>query len=279
MTGSDNSPNGRLAVCSWSLRPLSAQDLAEKVRACGLRAVQLALDPIRRADWDEWETIEVLNDAEIEIVSGMMEPAGEDYSSLASIRETGGVRPDATWEVNRAAANENAALARRMGVELVTMHAGCVPPDDGDPVRRVMLERLREICGAFAVQEVAVAFETGQDSPATLIGVIEELGVPGVGLNFDPANMILYGSADPIEALRALSPWVVQAHIKDAVPATKPGQWGTEAPAGDGAVDWPRFFGALRERLPEIDLVIEREAGEQRVEDVTQGAQLVRRLR
>lgn len=270
---------GRIAVCSWSLRATSGADLAEKVRACGLRHVQLALDPIRRGEWNERETAEALRAADIAIVSGMMAPAGEDYSTLESIRRTGGVRPEATWDENLDAAAANAALARRLGIGLVTLHAGCVPEDPGNKLRRAMLRRLREVCAVFGVEGVRVAFETGQDAPSTMIGVLESLYELRVGVNFDPANMILYGSADPIEALRALSPWVAQAHIKDATPTGMPGMWGEEVPAGSGAVDWPRFFGAIRERLPGIDLVIEREAGEHRIEDVVQGVHLVRRLR
>lgn len=270
---------GRIAVCSWSLRATSGADLAEKVRACGLRHVQLALDPIRKGQWNEQETLEALRAADIAIVSGMMAPAGEDYSALESIRETGGLRPEATWDENLDAAAANAALARRLDIGLVTLHAGCVPDEPKSPLRRSMLRRLREVCAVFGVEGVRVAFETGQDAPSTMIGVLESLYELRVGVNFDPANMILYGSADPIDALRALAPWVVQAHIKDAKPTGVPGTWGEEVPAGGGAVDWPRFFGAIRERLPGIDLVIEREAGEQRIEDVTQGVHLVRRLR
>lgn len=276
---SSGATTGRIAVCSWSLRPTSGADLAEKVRACGLRHVQLALDPIRSGHWNEQETVEALRAADIAIVSGMMAPAGEDYSTLETIRESGGLRPEVTWDENLDAAAANAALARRLGVETVTLHAGCVPEEPKSPLRKSMLRRLREVCAIFGVEGVRVAFETGQDAPSTMIGVLESLYELRVGVNFDPANMILYGSADPIDALRALAPWVVQAHIKDAKPTGVPGTWGEEVAAGSGAVDWPRFFGAIRERLPGIDLVIEREAGEQRVEDVTQGVHLVRRLR
>ncbi len=271
--------HGAIGVCSWSLRPESPGDLAAKVRACGLKAVQLALDPIRRNEWDEVEVREALDEEGIAILSGMMAMEGEDYSTLESIRATGGVRPAETAERNLEAAKENAAIAQRMGLSLVTFHAGCVPEDAADPLHDAMLTRLRDICGAFGDEGVSVAFETGQDSPATLIGVLDALDDLGVGVNFDPANMLLYGSADPIEALRQLAKWVKQAHIKDAKRSAAPGQWGEEVAAGKGEVDWPRFFEALRERAPGVDLVIERESGESRVEDVALGLQLVRRLR
>ena len=90
----------RIAVCSWSLQPSSPGELVERVRACGLDAVQLALEPLRSGSWNTEETGRLLGDAGIDIVSGMMQMKGEDYSTLESIRETGGVRPGEHWELN-----------------------------------------------------------------------------------------------------------------------------------------------------------------------------------
>jgi sugar phosphate isomerase/epimerase len=296
----------RIGVCSWSLRPSSAADLAERVRACGLRAVQLALDPVRRNEpgWSEAETARRLGDAGISMLSGMMAMAGEDYSTLESIRLTGGVRPDARWAENLAAAGANAALAQRLGLRLVTFHAGFLPEERGDAQRRAMIERLGALRDVFAARGVGVALETGQETASTLAGVLEDLaascdaegnatagsggaravGRGGVGVNFDPANMILYGMGDPVEALRRLGPWVRQVHIKDALPATEPGRWGREMPAGRGAVDWPALFAELaRATGATCDLVIERESGEgggdrSRIEDIRTAAGLIERL-
>ncbi len=206
-----------------------------------------------------------------------MAPLGEDYSTLESIRETGGVRPDATWESNRAAAAENAAIAQRMGLSLVTMHAGCVPERLDDPLRRRMIARLREVAEIFGSHGVRVAFETGQDSAATMLGVLTELHDLGVGVNFDPANVLLYGSGDPIESMRALSGWIVQTHLKEARRSREVGAWGEEVRAGRGEVDWDAYFGVLASLESRVDVVIEREAGESRVEDVRAGAALARR--
>lgn len=272
----------RLAVCSWSLQPSSADDLAIKVRACGLSRVQIALDPIRLSrggdGWDEQTTRAALADAGIEVVSGMMAPGGEDYSTLESIRETGGVRPDATWERNREAAIENADLAKRLGLTLVTMHAGCVPEREDDPLRARMIARLREVAEIFGEQGVRVAFETGQDSAATMLGVLDALRDLDVGVNFDPANVLLYGSGDPIEAMRALSGWIVQTHLKDARRSCARGEWGVEVRAGMGEVRWEEYFGVLAALSRTVDVVIEREAGEMRVEDVRSGVAIARRF-
>src|SRR5262245_47799743 len=161
-----------LGVCSWSLRPTGPEDLAEKVRACGLRAVQLALDPIRTRRWKEAETVVALRAAGVSILSGMMGMEGEDYSTLETIRATGGVRPDGAWTGNLVAAHANADLAKRIGLGLVTFHAGFLPHERGDRVRTMMIARLRQIAEAFAARGVAVAFETGQEEAETLLGVL-----------------------------------------------------------------------------------------------------------
>jgi sugar phosphate isomerase/epimerase len=265
-----------LGVCSWSLQPSSPADLAARVRECGVSAVQLALDPLRTRAWDEDETLHVLEANEIAVLSGMMAMAGEDYSTLASIRETGGVRPDETWAENLAAARSNAALAERLALSLVTFHAGFLPHERTDAERDRMLGRLRELVEVFGERGVRVAFETGQESAETLLEVLSELP-ESAAVNFDPANMILYGMGDPVEALRKLASRVAQIHIKDATPTTAPGTWGTEVVAGTGVVRWDEFFAAYREQGLGCDLVIEREAGESRIPDVRAAAGLVRR--
>lgn len=267
----------KLGVCSWSLLPSGPRDLADKVRVCGLTAVQLALDPLRTAAWDADQTAEILRDAGIHIASGMMAPAGEDYSTLETIRATGGLRPDATWPANLDAARANAAIARRLGLSLVTLHAGAFPDDPSDRLYGVMLDRLRAVADTFAAHNLRVALETGQEPADRMVRILDRLARTNVGINFDPANMILYASGDPIPALRRLAPWVRQVHIKDALPTDIPGTWGREVPAGRGAVDWPAFFAEVA-RLPQpVDLMIEREAGADRTDDVRAARDLVTR--
>jgi sugar phosphate isomerase/epimerase len=267
----------RLGVCSWSLQPGSPEELAERVLQAELSAVQLALDPLRVKEWSFGGTVKVLEAGDIAVLSGMMGTKGEDYSTLETIKRTGGVRPDEHWEDNRQAASANAELARRLGLDLITLHAGFLPEERESAERDVLFDRLREIVDRFADHGVRAAFETGQETGGTLLEFLDELDRPTAGVNFDPANMILYDKGEPLEALAQLAPWVRQIHIKDAVRTKTPGTWGEEVPAGEGEVDWASFFRIVRERGIACDLLIEREAGGQRVADIRRAKEIVLR--
>jgi len=268
----------RLGVCSWSLQPRTPEDLAERVHAAGLDSLQLALDPLRTGQWSVDATQAALAAAGLAIRSGMMGTVGEDYSTLETIRVTGGVRPDRHWEENRLAATANARLAHRLGLELITFHAGFLPEEPGAE-RAKLLARLREIVDRCAEHGVRVAFETGQERAETLLAFLEELERPTAGVNFDPANMILYAMGEPLEALAALAPWVRQIHVKDARRTRVPGTWGEEVPVGAGEVDWGGFFDVVAEKGLAVDLMIEREAGDDRLGDIRTARERVERER
>lgn len=270
----------RIAVCSWSLRPASIENLLDLCRSCGVSAAQLWLDPIRQWQWRPDSVGSLARSHGLSLVSGMFAPKDEDYSTLDTIKATGGVRPDATWEANLKAAEADAIMAARFGIPLVTFHAGFIPHDHADPSRAAMVTRLRQIAEAMAARNIRVALETGQEDAATLLDALREIN-EGLGdkakvaVNFDPANMILYGMGDPVAALKQLMPHVLQVHVKDAVPAKDRGSWGEEKVVGKGAVDWPKFFGVLKDAGYPGDFVIEREAGEDRVADIRSARDLI----
>jgi sugar phosphate isomerase/epimerase len=260
----------RVGVCSWSLRPASLPDLVEKVAATGVTSVQLALEPFR-ADPRAWPvpaTLKALSERGVSVVSGMMSMKGEDYSTLESIERTGGVRPDDTWRDNLAAAQVDASNADRLGVSLVTFHAGFIPRSKGDAAWTRIRDRILRIADCYAQFDISVALETGQEPPEVLVEFLDDIDNPMIGVNFDPANIILYGNGDPVEAYRAVAPFVDQIHIKDATRSTTPGQWGDEVVVGTGAVDWNALLAAVRDENFIGDAMIEREAGDRRVQDV-----------
>lgn len=269
-----------LGVCSWSLRPHSIDDLIASLNRVGVTAVQLALKPFVEPIEDDWTErwgngCARLRDAGIEVASGMLETVGEDYTTLDSIKETGGVRPDATWTSTLARAREVAQFAENERIALVTFHAGFIPHEAHDHARRAILGRLRVLADLFANHGAQIAFETGQESAITLAEALKELDRPSVGVNFDPANMILYGMGNPVDALELLAPCVRQIHIKDAIASAQIGEWGTEVPVGDGGVDWKQFLACANRVVPSARFVIEREAGETRERDIQQAIALL----
>ena len=151
----------RLAVCSWSLQPESPQALCDGLQAVGVGRVQLALDPLREEPATWGRAAELFRERGIGIVSGMFGTVGEDYTSLDSIRRTGGLVPDSTWEENWENAQANAELAHRLGLRLVTFHAGFLPHDETDPEFEKLQHRIRLVADLFAARGIDLAFETG----------------------------------------------------------------------------------------------------------------------
>lgn len=265
----------RLGVCSWSLRPATPAALIEALRRLQLTAVQLDVSAVV---WepDTWgEACKLLRDEHVRIHSGMMRMAGEDYSTLDSIRLTGGVRPSDLWEQNLEHAQLVAEVAQREGIELITFHAGFIPEDAADPEHDVLIERLRTLADVYADANVQVAFETGQETADTLLEALQAIDRTNVGVNFDPANMILYGTGEPVTALKQLSPFVKQVHLKDAQRTKEPGTWGREVPVGQGEVDWPAFMKVVNSLRPAVNCIIERETGEGREPDIAAARDLI----
>jgi L-ribulose-5-phosphate 3-epimerase len=269
----------RLAVCSWSLQPTSPQELISKLKPTGVRRVQLALDPLRDDPAVWGPTPQLLRQAGIGIASGMFGCFGEDYTTLDTIRVTGGIAPDATWAQNWKNIVATVELARKLGLTLVTFHAGFLPHEESHPDYAKLKDRLVKIAELFAAHNIALALETGQETADVLAEFLEHLAKANVGVNFDPANMILYDKGNPIEAMRVLAPWIRQVHIKDATRTKTPGTWGEEVAAGTGEVDWRAFFNVLAEIGYRGNLCIEREAGTQRVADIRAARELLEKLR
>lgn len=261
-------PASKLAVCSWSLRPANPRELLDHLQGIGIPRLQIALDPLRESPAVWGGLGELCANNGIELVSGSFGTVGEDYSTLESIKRTGGVVPDETWNQNWRNIQVAADIAQRLGLKLVTFHAGFLPHESSDPRFQTLLQRITLIADLFAGKGMDLGFETGQETAETLGAFLQQLNKRNVGVNFDPANMILYGKGDPIEALQALGPWLKQCHIKDAVKTRQPGTWGVEVPVGTGQVNWPAFFRTLNQLGYQGNLAIEREAGEQRATDI-----------
>jgi sugar phosphate isomerase/epimerase len=168
-----------------------------------------------------------------------------------------------------------APIAKQLNIPYVMFHAGFLPHDTHDPVYDKLIKRLAEVADLFGDLGIQVGFETGQEDAPTLIKMLDRLNKKNVGVNFDPANIILYDVGDPIEALRPLGSRVMQVHLKDARRTKVKGEWGTELAVGDGEVDWKKFFATLDAIGFRGPMAIEREAENQRVVDIKKGKEFV----
>jgi sugar phosphate isomerase/epimerase len=212
-----------------------------------------ALDAIKAQNWT--------------ITSTMIDFPQEDYSTLDSIKVTGGVVPDEHWPHNRDLFAGAAKITAELGVKYLSMHAGFVDESDAAYAAKVH-ERIRTLADAAKDNGVILLLETGQETAEELRGFLEKLDHDAVAVNFDPANMILYDKGDPIEAVRVLAPWIRHLHAKDATRTTQPGTWGAEVPWGDGQVGVAAFLDVLGEVGFSGAMAIEREAGDNRAGDV-----------
>jgi L-ribulose-5-phosphate 3-epimerase len=265
----------RLAVCSWSLQPTSPEHLIQQLQATGFNRVQLDLDSFREKP-EVWNKApELFAKAGITPVSGMFRTVGENYTTLETIRLTGGIVPDATWEQNWSNAQITVKTARKLGLKFVMFHAGFVPHDHNNPTFAKLVDRLRKMVHLFASAGITLGCETGQETGPDLKAFLEYLAEPTIAVNFDPANMILYNNGNPIDALRLIGPHVKSCHLKDGILTKTPGSWGEEAAVGKGQVNWPAFFETMAEINFKGFFCFEREGGNHRLEDIRSGRQFV----
>ena len=178
---------------------------------------------------------------------------------------------------------EIADFARVLGVDAVALHLGFIPEDASDPLYGEVVTVTRQICDHCRSNDQRLHLETGQESADGLLRFIAAVDRPNLFINFDPANMILYGSGEPIEALRKVGHLVKSVHCKDATWAAKPGEeWGAEVPLGQGDVGMDSFLRTLAEIGYDGPLTIEREIPEdpeRQKAEIGQGVQLLNDLK
>ena len=267
-----------IGVCSWSLQPKDSADLVAQLKPLGLIHVQLALGPLVMLD-DKRKHFEFgqLRSAGLKLTSGMIAFPGEDYSTIDAIKRTGGYVPDGQWPLRKRLSEQAAALGAELGLKAITTHVGFIPRR-GQAGYDTMVSRVRDVAAAFARHGIELGMETGQEPAAELLEFLKDVRSPNVFVNFDPANMILYGAGDPIEAVQTLGRHVRHVHVKDGIASSKPGrEWGEEVPFGSGQVGAERFLAALKRIGYQGPLVIEREAGNQRAADVRAAIEVLRR--
>ena len=185
---------------------------------------------------------------------------GESYADIPTVAQTVGLVPPETRAARFAEMVEIADFARLLDCNVVGLHVGFVPHDTADPVYKEVVEITRRLCQHCAGNGQSLHLETGQEPADCLLRFIEDTGCSNLFINFDPANMILYGSGEPIAALEKVGRYVRSVHCKDATPAARPGEeWGAEVPLGAGAVGMENYLRTLYKIGYRGPLTIERE--------------------
>ena len=267
-----------VGVCSWSLQVGSVPELSSLLKQLGVDVVQIACGDPHHAAWAEGDLMPaVANAAGFRMTGAMLGFPGEDYTTPQTIQHSGGFGNPAT----RAERLECLAWAldrtKALGLSDLMLHAGFIP-EPGEADRKPFLDTLGKVSAMAATKGVTVAFETGQETADLLRLTLDELKCKNLGVNFDPANMLLYDKGDPLRAVELLAPDIRSVHVKDAKRPKVPGTWGEEVPLGEGEVDIRAFLKTLQKVGYRGPLCIEREVGDQqgRIRDVAHGIRFVR---
>jgi sugar phosphate isomerase/epimerase len=262
---------------------LAGRDPVSQMRALGVRCGQLAIPgtmPLSEAVAAEWKAL--LSREDFTVVTVFATYEGEDYADIPTVLRTVGFIPTGTRAAREHRTYEVSDFAAGLGVGSIACHVGFVPEDHADADYAGVRDLVRRVCDHAAGHGQTFALETGQERAEVLLGFIKDVDRPNLRINFDPANLILYGTGEPIEALRTLAPLVVSVHCKDGdwPPTGVVGALGTERPLGQGSVGIERFVRTLEEIGFRGTLNVERETEDQaaRLRDMEQGVRLLRSL-
>lgn len=180
-----------------------------------------------------------------------------------------GLVPSAYRAERVTALKRGADLAKWLGVEDLTTHLGFIPENPADTQYKEVVIAVREVANYCKERGQFFNFETGQETPTTLMRTIEDVGLDNMGVNLDPANLLLYGKANPVDALDIYRESVRGVHIKDGDYPTNGHSLGQEKPVGEGRVDFPALLAGLKKYGYRHPLTIEREiSGEQQRKDI-----------
>jgi sugar phosphate isomerase/epimerase len=205
---------------------------------------------------------------------------GESYADIATVERTVGLVPESTRRERLERTLLLSDFARRLGAPGIACHIGFIPHDPAEILYGQMLDIVRTICDHAASNNQTFALETGQEPAQVLRQFVQAVGRTNLRINFDPANMILYGTGDPMEAAAILAPWIETVHAKEGDWPAAAGALGAERRLGEGSVGMERFVAKLREVGYCGGLFVEREVEDlpERLADMRHGVDLLRKL-
>lgn len=251
----------------WSIGVFASIDAGlgvqlEVVRELGIKTVQLHT-PHRESRTPEkaQEFLKKLKEYDITITTVFCGFEGESYASIQITADTVGFVPRSTRATRLAEAREIADFANLLGVTAIGSHIGFVPHDKTDPLYHEIVDAIGSYCSYLKNNGQTLHLETGQERAESLMEFIDDVKVDNLFINFDPANLILYGMGNPIESLKHVGSKVRGVHCKDALATEKTlgVDWGQEVPFGQGQVGAELFLKTLKDVGYTGPLTIERE--------------------
>lgn len=190
-----------------------------------------------------------------------------------------GLVPPAYRGIRLAELRQASDFAEKVGITNVATHVGFMPENPDDPNFAGTIGALRNLCKYMQKKGQTFLFETGQETPVTMLRAIEAIEYENVGINFDTANLMLYGKANAVDALDVFGKYVRNTHCKDGFYPTTGSALGKEVPMGEGKANFPAIVAKLCELGYEGPYIIEREIkGDKQIEDIEKGVKLLRSI-
>jgi sugar phosphate isomerase/epimerase len=253
----------------------------DAVRELGVETVQLhAPSKANRNLKDIQEISTLFSEINVKISVVFVGFPEDDYSTIEKVKETVGLVPPKYRRKRLSETIEVANFAKSLSVDAIGMHLGFVPEDRNNRIFADIVETTRRVCDHCGQNGQFFHLETGQETADGLIGFIEAVDRENLAINFDPANMILYGSGDPLDALEKVGSFVRSVHCKDATYERRLDQpWYMDAPLGEGDVDIEAFLYKLYSMGYRGPLTIEREYSPDQQGDISKALDLLRSLR
>ena len=188
-----------------------------------------------------------------------------------------GLVPAAYRDTRLATLKKASDFAEKIGVNMIATHVGFIPENPDHPDFAGTVGALRNLCRYMKPKGQYFLFETGQETPVTMLRTIQAIELDNVGINFDTANLILYGKANTLDALDVFGQYVMDTHIKDGGYPMDGLKLGREVAAGQGKANLPAVVKKLGELGYTGAFTIEREiSGEQQVKDIIMARDLLR---
>jgi sugar phosphate isomerase/epimerase len=256
-----------------------ARQAFEKASSLGLEGVQLACwNPQLYTDQAVEQTLAAADEFNIEINTVWAGAPGDMVWNFTEGPLTIGIVPRENRDVRVAGLIAGADFAKRIGVKSITTHVGFIPEDPNRDLYGETVENLKRVAGHCGELGLDFWFETGQETPTTLLRTIEDIGLDNLGINLDPANLVMYGKANPVDALDVFGKYVRGIHAKDGIYPTTGRTLGKEVALGEGKVDFPTLIGRLKTEFGFAGhLTIEREiSGDQQTADIRRAIEMLR---